>query len=228
MVRMDMSEYMEKHTVSRLIGAPPGYVGYEEGGQLTEAVRRRPYRVILLDEIEKAHPDVFNVLLQIFDDGRLTDGQGRTVDFKNCVIIMTSNIGSQWIQENADDYERMRTGVMEEVRSKFKPEFLNRLDDIIVFHSLTEEDIKKIIEIQLIDLRKRLKEKNIEIELKGAAKNELAREGFDRNFGARPLKRVIQKRIENVLSSKIIRGEIKENEKVVVDFIDGNWKIEKV
>lgn len=227
MVRIDMSEYMEKHTVSRLIGAPPGYVGYEEGGQLTEAVRRRPYRVILLDEIEKAHPDVFNVLLQIFDDGRLTDGQGRTVDFKNCIIIMTSNIGSMWIQESTDNYERMKTGVMEEVKSKFKPEFLNRLDDLIVFHSLTKDDIKKIIEIHVTDLRKRLKEKNIELELKEGAKEELANEGFDRIYGARPLRRVIQKRIENVLSTKIIKAEIKDGDKVVVDFIDGSWKIEK-
>ncbi|MCK4583827.1 AAA family ATPase, partial [candidate division WOR-3 bacterium] len=227
MVRIDMSEYMEKHTVSRLIGAPPGYVGYEEGGQLTEAVRRRPYRVILLDEIEKAHPDVFNVLLQIFDDGRLTDGQGRTVDFKNCIIIMTSNIGSMWIQESTDNYERMKTGVMEEVKSKFKPEFLNRLDDLIVFHSLTKDDIKKIIKIHVTDLRKRLKEKNIELELKEGAKEELANEGFDRIYGARPLRRVIQKRIENVLSTKIIKAEIKDGNKVVVDFIDGNWKIEK-
>ncbi|MCK4233832.1 AAA family ATPase, partial [candidate division WOR-3 bacterium] len=200
----------------------------EEGGQLTEAIRRRPYRVILLDEIEKAHPDVFNVLLQIFDDGRLTDGQGRTVNFKNCVIIMTSNIGSTWIQENADNYERMKTGIMEEVRRNFRPEFLNRLDDIIVFHPLTEEDIKKIIEIHIADLRKRLDEKNIKIELKEDAKKEISREGFDRIYGARPLRRVIQKRIENILSSKIIKGEIKENDNVVVNFKNGNWKIEKV
>lgn len=228
MVRIDMSEYMEKHTVSRLIGAPPGYVGYEEGGQLTEAIRRRPYRVILLDEIEKAHPDVFNVLLQIFDDGRLTDGQGRTVNFKNCVIIMTSNIGSTWIQENADNYERMKTGIMEEVRRNFRPEFLNRLDDIIVFHPLTEEDIKKIIEIHIANLRKRLDEKNIKIELKEDAKKEISREGFDRIYGARPLRRVIQKRIENILSSKIIKGEIKGDDSVVVNFKNGSWKIEKV
>jgi len=227
MLRIDMSEYMEKHTVSRLIGAPPGYVGYEEGGQLTEAVRRRPYKVILLDEIEKAHSDVFNVLLQIFDDGRLTDGQGRTVDFKNCVIIMTSNIGSVWIQENADNYEKMQTGVMEEVRMKFKPEFLNRLDDIIVFHPLTKEDLKKIIEIQFDNLKKRLSEKNIEIILNESAKEELAEEGFDTNYGARPLKRVIQKRIENVLSTKIIKNELNEGDSVVVDFLDGKWKIWK-
>ncbi len=227
MVRIDMSEYMEKHTVSRLIGAPPGYIGYEEGGQLTEAVRRRPYRIILLDEIEKAHPDVFNILLQIFDDGRLTDGQGRTVDFKNTVIIMTSNIGSTWIQENADNYEKMKTGVMEEIRNHFKPEFLNRLDDIIVFHSLTKDDIKEIIEIQLSDLRKRLSERNIEIELTDNAKEELASEGFDRMYGARPLKRVIQKRIENALSSMIIKGEIKENETVVINYQDKNWSIKK-
>lgn len=221
-----MSEYMEKHTVSRLIGAPPGYVGYEEGGQLTEAVRRRPYRVILLDEIEKAHSDVFNVLLQILDDGRLTDGQGRTVDFKNCVIIMTSNIGSAWIQENADNYERMKMGITEELKRKFKPEFLNRLDDIIVFHPLTKEDIKKIIDIQLKNLSERLKEKNIEIELTEPAKEELAQEGFDKIYGARPLKRVIQKRIENPLASKIINGEIKEGNKLTVDFEPSRgWQI---
>ncbi len=225
MVRLDMSEYMEKHTVSRLIGAPPGYVGYEEGGQLTEAVRRRPYRVILLDEVEKAHPDVFNVLLQIFDDGRLTDGQGRTVDFKNAVLIMTSNIGSLWIQENADDYDRMKTGVMQEVRKHFKPEFLNRLDDIIVFHPLTKDHIKKIIDIQLIDLRKRLAERNITITLTDDAKEALTNEGFDPLNGARPLRRVIQKRIENSLSSMIIKGEIGENDTVIVDFKDGVWKI---
>lgn len=227
MVRLDMSEYMEKHTVSRLIGAPPGYVGYEEGGQLTEAVRRRPYRIILLDEIEKAHQDVFNVLLQILDDGRLTNGQGRTVDFKNTVIIMTSNIGSLWIQRNPDDYERMKAGVIEEVRKEFKPEFLNRLDDIIVFQSLTKEDIEKIIEIQIDDLKRRLGEKNIDIELKQSAKDQISKEGYDKLYGARPLKRVIQKRIENPLSSKIIRGEIKDNQGVVVDFIDGEWKIKR-
>jgi ATP-dependent Clp protease ATP-binding subunit ClpB len=227
MVRLDMSEYMEKHTVSRLIGAPPGYVGYEEGGQLTEAVRRRPYRVILLDEVEKAHPDVFNVLLQIFDDGRLTDGQGRTVDFKNSVLIMTSNIGSLWIQEHADNYERMKAGVMEEVRKHFKPEFLNRLDDIIVFHPLTRDHIKQIIDIQLGALRRRLAEQNITIRLTDAAKEALANEGFDPVYGARPLRRVIQKRIENTLSSMIIKGEIKENNAVVADFKDGAWKVGK-
>jgi len=227
MCRIDMSEYMEKHTVSRLIGAPPGYIGYEEGGQLTEVVRRRPYRVILLDEIEKAHPDVFNVLLQIFDDGRLTDGQGRTVDFKNCIIIMTSNIGSTRIQENEDDYERMKSNIMEEVKRVFKPEFLNRLDDIVVFHPLTEEDIEKIIDIELNNLSKRLKEKNITITLKENAKKQLSREGFDRAYGARPLKRVIQKRIENTLSSKIIKGEIREGENVIFDFVRGEWKTEK-
>jgi ATP-dependent Clp protease ATP-binding subunit ClpC len=225
MVRIDMSEYMEKHTVSRLIGAPPGYVGYEEGGQLTEAIRRRPYRVILLDEVEKAHPDVFNVLLQIFDDGRLTDGQGRTVDFKNSVVIMTSNIGSVWIQENADDYERMKTGVMEEVRRHFKPEFLNRLDDIIVFHPLTRDNIKQIIDIQLSELRKRLAERDIGLELTDAAKEALTNEGFDRIYGARPLRRVIQKRIENILSSMIIKGEIRQHDTVVADFKDSKWSI---
>ncbi|MCL7416199.1 MAG: ATP-dependent chaperone ClpB, partial [ANME-2 cluster archaeon] len=195
MVRLDMSEYMEKHTVARLIGAPPGYIGYEEGGQLTEAVRRRPYSVILLDEIEKAHPDVFNLMLQILDDGRLTDGHGRTVDFKNTVIIMTSNIGSQWIVEHGDDEVEMEKLVMEAVRAQFRPEFLNRLDDIILFHQLKLPEIMMIVDIQVSQLSKRLKERKINIVLSEKAKDYVARTGFDPTFGARPLKRTIQHKI---------------------------------
>ncbi|MEW6686386.1 MAG: ATP-dependent chaperone ClpB [Candidatus Edwardsbacteria bacterium] len=217
MVRLDMSEYMEKHTVARLIGAPPGYVGYEEGGQLTEAVRRRPYSVMLFDEIEKAHQDVFNVLLQILDDGRLTDGQGRTVDFKNTVVIMTSNIGSQWIQELANDEKEMRRRVMEAMRQHFRPEFLNRIDEIIIFHHLSEREIKKIVEIQIEQLKKRLQERKIEITLTEKAKEFLAKEGFDLVYGARPLKRTIQRLIQDPLAMKVIEGEFKEGEKVTID-----------
>ncbi|MCK4937488.1 MAG: ATP-dependent chaperone ClpB, partial [Methanosarcinales archaeon] len=204
MVRLDMSEYMEKHTVARLIGAPPGYVGYEEGGQLTEAVRRRPYSVILLDEIEKAHPDVFNLMLQILDDGRLTDGHGRTVDFKNTVIIMTSNIGSQWIVEHGDDEAEMEKLVMEAVRAQFRPEFLNRLDDIIIFHQLKLPEIMKIVDIQVNQLSKRLRERKINIVLNEKAKDFVARTGFDPTFGARPLKRTIQHKVLDPLAMKIL------------------------
>jgi ATP-dependent Clp protease ATP-binding subunit ClpB len=215
MVRIDMSEYQEKHTVSRLVGAPPGYVGYEEGGQLTEAVRRKPYSVVLLDEIEKAHPEVFNVLLQVLDDGRLTDGQGRTVNFKNTVVIMTSNVGSTWIKELGIDNARDK--VMEELNRQFRPEFLNRIDEIILFRALTREHLGRVVEIQLKDLKKRLADRNIHIELTDAAKVKLAEEGFDPVLGARPLKRVIQKRIQNVLALKILRGEFKEGDRVLVD-----------
>ena len=218
MVRIDMSEYMEKHTVARLIGAPPGYVGYEEGGQLTELVRRRPYSVILFDEIEMAHPDVFNVMLQILDDGRLTDGQGRTVDFKNTVIIMTSNIGSHYIQEYAlTDPEKMRAGVMEDVRTHFRPEFLNRLDEIVIFNTLTIEQIKEIVDIQLRKLEDRLRERHLHLTLTDAAKEEIGREGFDPVFGARPLKRTIQKQIQDVLAMKLLEGEIHDGSEVLVD-----------
>ncbi|HSA77424.1 MAG TPA: AAA family ATPase, partial [Nitrospirota bacterium] len=217
MVRIDMSEYQERHTVSRLIGAPPGYVGYEEGGQLTEAVRRRPYSVILFDEIEKAHPEVFNVLLQLLDDGRLTDGQGRTVDFKNTVVIMTSNIGSQYIQDLRNDEEEMRRRVMEAMRQHFRPEFLNRIDDMVVFHPLDAEVLKRIVEIQVGLVQKRLSDRKIEIELTEAAKELLAEEGFDMVYGARPLKRVIQRDVLNPLASKILSGEIREGSRVVVD-----------
>jgi ATP-dependent Clp protease ATP-binding subunit ClpB len=223
MVRIDMSEYQEKHTVSRLIGAPPGYVGFEEGGQLTEAVRRRPYCVILFDEIEKAHHDVFNVLLQILDDGRLTDGQGRTVDFKNTIVIMTSNIGSHRILEyrggfEGANYERMKETVLEEMRRHFRPEFLNRVDEIIVFHALTEEHLKEIVEIQLQRLRARLAERHIRLELDDAARTHLVRAGYDPNYGARPLKRAIQKEVESTLARLLLQGQIHDGQTVVVGY----------
>ena len=215
MVRIDMSEFMEKHTVSRLIGAPPGYVGYEEGGYLTEAVRRRPYSIVLLDEIEKAHPDVFNILLQILDDGRLTDGQGRTVDFKNTVIIMTSNLGSQWIMEiGSSRYEEMKQKVMEVLRQSFKPEFLNRVDDIIIFHALNREHIRQIVEIQLKYLADLLANRNLSLHVDEKAKDRLANLGYDPNYGARPLKRVIQKEIQNPLAMEILSGKYKEGDTV--------------
>jgi ATP-dependent Clp protease ATP-binding subunit ClpB len=215
MVRIDMSEFMEKHTVSRLIGAPPGYVGYEEGGYLTEAVRRRPYSIVLLDEIEKAHPDVFNILLQILDDGRLTDGQGRTVDFKNTVIIMTSNLGSQWIMEiGTSRYEEMKQKVMEVPRQSFKPEFLNRVDDIIIFHALDREHIRQIVDIQLKYLADLLANRNLSLEVDDKAKDRLATLGYDPNYGARPLKRIIQKEIQNPLAMEILSGKFKEGDTI--------------
>ncbi len=222
MVRIDMSEYQEKHTVARLLGAPPGYVGYEEGGQLTESVRRRPYCVVLFDEIEKAHSDVFNVLLQILDDGRLTDGQGRTVDFKNTIVIMTSNIGSHRILEyrgaSADEgFERMKETVLEELRGHFRPEFLNRVDEVIVFHALTEEHLKQIVEIQLGGLRKRLADRHIELELTDRVRGHLVRSGYDPSYGARPLKRAIQREIETPLARRILGGEVRDGHHVVVD-----------
>jgi len=218
MVRIDMSEYMEKHTVSRLIGAPPGYVGYEEGGYLTEAIRRKPYSVVLLDEIEKAHSDVFNILLQIMDDGRLTDGHGRTVDFKNTVIIMTSNIGSQWIIELGEkDEEEMRKRISQSLKNQFKPEFLNRVDDIIIFHRLTIVQIKKIVKIQLEKLRDMLSGKKLKLDITDKAQELLAKEGFDPAYGARPLKRVIQNEVQNILAMKILNGEIKEGDKITID-----------
>jgi ATP-dependent Clp protease ATP-binding subunit ClpB len=216
MVRIDMSEYMEKHTVARLIGAPPGYVGYEEGGQLTEAVRRRPYSVVLFDEIEKAHHDVFNVLLQVLDDGRLTDGQGRAVDFKNTVLIMTSNIGSQHFAEGRADDEATRQRVMDDLRAHFRPEFLNRVDEVVLFHGLTREDIKKIVDIQLTRVQKRLSDQNIAVTVTEPAKELIAREGYDPVFGARPLKRVIQKKILDALSLEILSGNFKEGDKIKV------------
>ncbi len=222
MVRIDMSEFMEKHSVARLIGAPPGYVGYEEGGYLTEAVRRRPYSVILIDEIEKAHPDVFNVLLQILDDGRLTDGQGRTVDFTNTIVIMTSNVGSQLIQElGGSDHEEMGRRVMEALRAQFRPEFLNRIDEVIIFNSLNLDEIKLIVDIQLTRLQALLAERKVRVELTDAAREMVAREGFDPLYGARPLKRVLQRRVQNPLAVKILEGEVGNGDTVVVDVKDG-------
>ncbi|HEY9231306.1 MAG TPA: ATP-dependent chaperone ClpB [Blastocatellia bacterium] len=231
MIRIDMSEYQEKHTVARLIGAPPGYVGYEEGGQLTEAVRRRPYSVILFDEIEKAHADVFGVLLQILDDGRLTDGQGRVVNFKHTIIIMTSNIGSHLILEYSgrlagEQYEEMKDSVLEALRHHFRPEFLNRVDEIIVFHALTKADLKKIIDIQLERLRGRLSERRIKLKLTDRAKEHLAEAGFDPVYGARPLKRAIQREIETPLSRAILKGEAKDNSVVIADLTDGEIKFQ--
>lgn len=218
MVRIDMSEFMEKHSVARLIGAPPGYVGYEEGGYLTEAVRRRPYSIVLLDEIEKAHAEVFNILLQILDDGRLTDGHGRTVYFKNTVIIMTSNIGSQWIVDLGEkDYEEMRRRVMDAVRGQFKPEFLNRIDELVIFHGLGLEQIKAIVDIQVKRLQKRLSEKQIQLIVSDKAQEWLAKEGFDPAYGARPLKRVLQKEIQDRLALKLLEGKFKEGETISVD-----------
>jgi ATP-dependent Clp protease ATP-binding subunit ClpB len=222
MIRIDMSEYQEKHAVARLIGAPPGYVGFEEGGQLTEAVRRRPYSVVLFDEIEKAHHDAFNVMLQILDDGRLTDGQGRTVDFKNTIVIMTSNVGSQRILEYKGSfagagYERMKAAVLEEMRHEFRPEFLNRVDETIVFHSLSDEHLKQILEIQLGRLRARLADRHIELELTEAARTNLVHTGHDPHYGARPLKRAIQKRIENPLGRLLLQGSIRDGQTVLVD-----------
>jgi ATP-dependent Clp protease ATP-binding subunit ClpB len=215
MVRIDMSEFMEKHSVARLIGAPPGYVGYEEGGYLTEAVRRRPYSVVLFDEIEKAHPEVFNVLLQILDDGRMTDGQGRTVDFKNTLIIMTSNIGSQWIHElAASNRSEMEHRVTDALRKHFKPEFLNRIDETIIFQNLSPEQLVRIVEIQVNKLRARLAAKNIELTLSNGALSLISEKGYDPVYGARPLKRVIQQYIENPLALEILKGSIAEGGRV--------------
>jgi ATP-dependent Clp protease ATP-binding subunit ClpB len=220
MVRIDMSEYMEKHSVSRLIGAPPGYVGYDEGGQLTEAVRRRPYAVVLLDEVEKAHPDVFNVLLQLLDDGRLTDGQGRTVDFTNSVLIMTSNLGSEHIQPDLPD-EVISTRVMEAVRHHFRPEFLNRIDDVVVFHRLSREDLRQIVDIQLVGLRQRLTDRRITLEVTEAAADLLAELGFDPVYGARPLKRVIQKQVADPLAIALLENRFEDGSTVTVDAKSG-------
>ncbi|HME88254.1 MAG TPA: ATP-dependent chaperone ClpB [Chthoniobacterales bacterium] len=221
MIRIDMSEYMEKHTVARLIGAPPGYVGYEEGGQLSEAVRRRPYSVVLFDEIEKAHQDVFNVLLQVLDDGRITDGQGRTVDFKNTVIIMTSNIGSQFIMEEEQSREARERLVMDALRAHFRPEFLNRVDEIIIFDRLSQDDLKKIVEIQLKRLSKRLEQQKITLNLSDSAKQLLVREGYDPVYGARPLRRTIQREILDPLSIDILEGKVREGQTVHVDARNG-------
>jgi ATP-dependent Clp protease ATP-binding subunit ClpB len=222
LIRIDMSEYQEKHTVARLIGAPPGYVGYEEGGQLTEAVRRRPFSVVLFDEIEKAATDVFNVFLQVLDDGRLTDGQGRTVDFRNVIIIMTSNIGSQRILayrgDSDADYTLMRATVLDELRQHFRPEFLNRVDDIVVFKALSEAQLEQIVEIQLGRVRERLTERHITLELTSAARRHLVHAGYDPVYGARPLKRAIQRELETPLARKILAGELHDGEVVIADY----------
>jgi ATP-dependent Clp protease ATP-binding subunit ClpB len=228
MVRIDMSEYQEKHTVSRMIGAPPGYVGYDEAGQLTEAVRRRPYSVVLFDEVEKAHPEVLNVLLQLLDDGRLTDGKGRTVDFKNVVVIMTSNMGSQFIAENAGELnEGVRRQVTEALRQHFRPEFLNRVDEIIFFHSLGLEHMKQIIDIQIHGLLKRLEDRKIHVELSDPAKRFIVSEGYDPMYGARPLKRTIQRRVLDPLAMRVLEGEFREGDRITVDVGDNGLTFEK-
>jgi ATP-dependent Clp protease ATP-binding subunit ClpB len=214
-----MSEFMEKHSVARLIGAPPGYVGYEEGGYLTEAVRRKPYSVLLLDEVEKAHPDVFNILLQVLEDGRLTDGQGRTVDFRNTIVVMTSNLGSDLIQNYSDDddYNLMKQAVMEVVGTHFRPELINRIDEVVVFHSLRKEQVAGIAEIQLDRLRKRLAERELSLKLTSTAMDKLVDVGFDPVYGARPLKRAIQQWIENPLAQRLLAGEFEPGQEIVVD-----------
>jgi len=221
LVRLDMSEYMEKHTVARLIGAPPGYIGFEEGGQLTEAIRRRPYSVLLLDEIEKAHPDVFNVLLQILDDGRLTDGHGRTVDFKNVVIIMTSNVGSTFITELADQQDLLRKRVMDALHGQFRPEFLNRVDEIVIFKNLVTQQLMEIVEKETQILARRLAERKIALDLSDNAESLIAKEGFDPVYGARPIKRTIQRLVIDPLAQKVLTGEFKEGDTVFVDAQDG-------
>ncbi|MFZ5592014.1 MAG: AAA family ATPase, partial [Bacillota bacterium] len=240
MVRLDMSEYMEKHAVSRLMGAPPGYVGYDEGGQLTEAVRRRPYSVVLLDEIEKAHPDVFNVLLQVLEDGRLTDAKGRTVDFRNTVIIMTSNVGMQTIrresrlgfkaaaQEQEQNYAAMKDKVTEELRRTFRPEFLNRIDEVIVFHALTREHIKQIVGLMLADVQKRMTEHNLELVFAESLSELLAQEGYDENFGARPLRRAIQRLVEDRLSEELLKGTFRPGDRVLLEAEDGRVVVRKM
>jgi ATP-dependent Clp protease ATP-binding subunit ClpB len=227
-VRLDMSEYQERHTVARLIGAPPGYIGYEEGGQLTEAVRRKPYSVILFDEMEKAHTEVFNVLLQILDDGRLTDGHGRVVNFKNTVVIMTSNIGSQWIRDLAGkDEEEMRVRVLEALNQHFRPEFLNRVDEIIIFHSLSKEDLVQIVDIQLRHLRDRLAEHKIALDVSDEVKRYLADEGYDPVYGARPLKRAIQRDIQDPLATEMLEGRFGDGDTVKAELRDGRIVFER-
>jgi ATP-dependent Clp protease ATP-binding subunit ClpC len=232
LIQLDMSEYMEKHTVSRLIGSPPGYVGYEEGGQLTERVRRKPFSVILFDEIEKAHPDVFNILLQILEDGHLTDAQGHQVDFKNAVVIMTSNLGTRDIQKgpgigfatggtDAMSHDKMKDKVMDELKRSFRPELLNRIDEVIVFHALSRENVKEIVELLLKRVREQLKAKDVEIELTDAAKDVLVDKGYDVSLGARPLRRTIQRMVEDQLSEKLLNKEFKAGETIIVDALDG-------
>ena len=220
MVRIDMSEYGEKHSVARLVGAPPGYVGYEEGGQLTEAVRRRPYSVILLDEVEKAHPDVFDLLLQVLDDGRLTDGQGRTVDFRHTILVLTSNLGSSALADPTLTEEQRREAVLAVVRSHFKPEFLNRLDDIVVFHTLTTEDLAAIVDIQLSRLQRRLADRRLELEVTDAAREWLASRGYDPVYGARPLRRLIQTAIGDQLAKELLAGHVRDGDRVRVDLAE--------
>jgi len=225
MVRIDMSEYQERHAVARLIGAPPGYVGYEEGGQLSEAVRRRPYTVVLLDEIEKAHPDAFNVLLQVLDDGRLTDGQGRTVDFRNTVLIMTSNLGSRWFFDETIAPQERRERVRQELHASFRPEFLNRVDETIVFEPLDKAELAAIVDIQLRALERRLADRRLDIEITEGARAFLADRGYDPAFGARPLKRLIQREIQDPLAMKLLAGEIEEGRTIVVDRHDDGLSI---
>ena len=232
-----MSEYMESHSVSRMIGSPPGYVGYSDGGQLTEAVRKRPFKVILFDEIEKAHPDVFNILLQILEDGRLTDGQGRLVDFKNTIIIMTSNLGSSidssdslgFVRnpETSSDREKLRISIEDALKKSFRPEFLNRIDDILIFQPLSEEDQREIVEIMINGLSSRLSEHNIVVELSNAAKSWMAKDGFDPEYGARPLRRAVQRYIENPISNKLLSGDFKSGDTIVIDLKDNNIEIKK-
>jgi ATP-dependent Clp protease ATP-binding subunit ClpB len=225
LVRIDMSEYMEKHAVSRLIGAPPGYIGYDEGGQLTEAVRRKPYSVLLFDEVEKAHPDVFHVLLQLLDDGRLTDSQGRTVDFKNTIVILTSNIGSPYLLEGIDASGEIRPEVRErvlgELRHHFRPEFLNRIDDTVLFSPLTVAEIERIVDLLMADLRHRLEGRQVKLALTPAARTWIAREGYDPVYGARPLKRFLQHEVETALARKVLAGEIPDGSEVTVDVMEG-------
>jgi ATP-dependent Clp protease ATP-binding subunit ClpC len=239
-IRLDMSEYMEKHTVSRLIGSPPGYVGYDEGGQLTEAIRRKPYSVVLFDEIEKAHPDVFNALLQILEDGHLTDSKGRTVDFKNAVIIMTTNLGSQLITEGAEpvgfaakadaeaSYEKIKTRVLEEIKKEFRPEFLNRVDEIIVFHPLTEIELKHIIELLLGDLEKQVEAKGMKLFVNDEVKSYLLKKGYEPKFGARPLRRAIQRMIENPLSNEMLKGTFKDGDNIQAVIKNSDVAFEKM
>jgi ATP-dependent Clp protease ATP-binding subunit ClpB len=225
-VRIDMSEYSEKHSVARLVGAPPGYVGYDEGGQLTEAVRRRPYSVVLLDEVEKAHPEVFDILLQVLDDGRLTDGQGRTVDFRNTLLILTSNLGSNFLVDPTMAPETKRESVMSVVRASFKPEFLNRLDEIVVFDALTPEELTHIVDLQLALLEKRLAVRRITIDVTEAARTWLAESGYDPAYGARPLRRLIQSAIGDALARLLISGEVTDGGKVTVDVKDGELSLQ--
>jgi ATP-dependent Clp protease ATP-binding subunit ClpB len=226
MIRIDMSEYQEKHTVSRLVGAPPGYIGYDEGGQLTEAVRRRPYSVVLFDEIEKAHPDVFNTLLQVLDDGRLTDGQGRTVDFKNTIVIMTSNVGSQRILQYrgshiGEVYDRMKDAVMDELRKQFRPEFLNRIDDIVLFKALTEPEIERIVELMFGELRARLADRRIRLEVTEQARRFIAQEGYDPVYGARPLRRFISREVETRIGRALLGGDVHDGAVIDIDVVGG-------